>query len=70
MAASRRVPGPFLLDRPYTVTSQVVFVGQSPQTETLWFDTRALDPAGLEVATFRLMLPFMKASSDLNKSQT
>lgn len=59
------VNGPFLLDRPYKITSEVVAVGQSPQTEFLWFDSKASDPDGLEVANFRMMLRFMKASSEL-----
>ena len=59
------VNGPFLLDRPYKITSEVVSVGQSPQTEFFWFDTSAFDPAGLEVVNFRMMLRFMKASSEL-----
>lgn len=59
------VNGPFLLDRPYTVKSEVVSVGQSPQTEYVWFDSSALDPSGLEIVNFRMMLRFMKASSEL-----
>lgn len=59
------VNGPFLLDRPYTVTSEVVAVGHSPQTEFVWHDARARDAGGKEVANFRMMQRFMKASSDL-----
>jgi len=57
------VDGPLLLDRDYAIESEVVCVGQSPQTEYLWFDTRAARPDGSSVATFRMMLRFMKASS-------
>ena len=59
------VNGPFLLNRPYHIDSEVVSVGQSPQTEYLWFDTTARQPDGELVATFRMMLRFMKASSEL-----
>lgn len=59
------VNGPFLLDRPYKVTSEVVAVGQSPQTEFIWHDARALTEAGDEVANFRMQQRFMKASSEL-----
>jgi hypothetical protein len=59
------VAGPFLLNRPYHVDSSVVCVGESPKTEYLWFDTTARTPEGDLVATFRMMLRFMKASSPL-----
>ncbi|HEY5647067.1 MAG TPA: hypothetical protein VIS76_14040, partial [Pseudomonadales bacterium] len=57
------VHGPLLLNRPYLIDSEVVAVGQSPQTEYFWFDTTARRPDGTLVATFRMMLRFMKASS-------
>jgi len=59
------VNGPFLLNRPYHIDSQVVAVGQSPQTEYFWFDSTAQSPDGTLVATFRMMLRFMKSSSPL-----
>lgn len=59
------VDGPLLLDRPYLIDSEVVCVGQSPQTEYFWFDTTARRPDGGLVAVFRMMLRFMKASSPL-----
>lgn len=56
--------GPLLLEHEYRVRSHVVCVGQSPKTEYLWFDTIAGKADGGElVATFRMMLRFMKASS-------
>lgn len=59
------VNGPFLLDRPYTITSELVAVGESPQTEFVWHDAKASDPDGKEIANFRMMQRFMKASSSL-----
>lgn len=56
--------GPVFQDRRYTVTASVVAVSESPKTEALWFDSRAYD-AGRLVATQRMMLRFMKASSPL-----
>ena len=57
--------GPVLLDHLYHLTSEVVAVGQSPQTEYLWFDTVAHDERG-EVASLRMQLRFMKASIQSN----
>lgn len=59
------VNGPLLMNRPYVIDSEVVCVGQSPQTEYFWFDTTARRPDGVLVATFRMMLRFMKSSSPL-----
>jgi hypothetical protein len=59
------VAGPLLMNRTYHVDSEVVCVGQSPRTEYLWFDTTARQPDGELVATFRMQLRFMKASSPL-----
>ncbi len=57
------VNGPMILNRDYHIESHVVNVGQSPKTEYLWFDSKALDVEGNEVANMRMMLRFMKASS-------
>jgi hypothetical protein len=57
--------GPLLLGQPYLIESEVIAVGQSPKTEYVWFDTSARRPDGALVATFRMMLRFMKASSPL-----
>lgn len=60
------INGPILLDRDYRVRAQVVSVGQSPKTEYLWFDSVASTLEGdTPVATMRMMLRFMKASSPL-----
>lgn len=58
------VSGPFLLNQPYHIDSEVVAVGQSPQTEYFWYDTTARRPDGELVANFRMMLRFMKSSSE------
>ena len=59
----RHVHGPMLVDREYTLTSQVVATGETPKTEYLWFETSAADADGRRVAELRMMLRFMKASS-------
>ena len=60
-----QVNGPFFLNRPYVIDAEVISVGQSPQTEYFWFDSTAKTPDGVLVATHRMMLRFMKASSPL-----
>ena len=54
-----------LLDRSYVVSARVAAFGQSPKTEYFWFDSSARDEHGVVVATMRMMLRFMKASSSL-----
>jgi len=58
------INGPVLLDKDYRVTAEVVAVGQSPKTEYFWFDSTAHD-GDTEVASMRMLLRFMKASSPL-----
>ena len=57
--------GPFLLNREYHLTSEVICVGQSPQTEYVWYETQAYDSADRLVATMRMQGRTMKASSPL-----
>jgi len=57
--------GPVLLDRDYRVTGEVAALSQTPKTEVLWFDSRAIDDAGSTVAEMRMMLRQMKQSSPL-----
>ncbi len=57
--------GPIFLDQTYLVTASVTCVGQSPKTEFLWFDALASDAAGRGIASMRMQLRFMKASSAL-----
>jgi hypothetical protein len=63
-----QVKGPVLLGSSYNVQSEVVAVGQSPKTEYCWFDSVATDPDGQKVATMRMLLRWMKASSPLYAS--
>jgi acyl dehydratase len=60
--------GPVFLDSDYRVTGEVVAVSQTPKTEVLWFDSRALDERGEPVAEMRMMLRQMKQSSPLYRN--
>jgi hypothetical protein len=62
--------GPVLLDRDYRVTGEVAAVSQTPRTEVLWFDSRALDDRDEPVVEMRMMLRQMKESSPLYDGQT
>ena len=55
--------GPFLLNRNYRLASEVICVGQSPQTEYVWYETQAFNEAEELVATMRMQGRSMKASS-------
>jgi hypothetical protein len=61
----RHRAGPVFLDRDYEVEGEVVSVGASPRTEFVWYDTRALDSNGGVVASMRMQLRWMTASSPL-----
>jgi hypothetical protein len=56
--------GPLLLGETYRVTAEVVALSESPKTESLWFDSVAM-LGERPVASQRMMLRFMKASSPL-----
>jgi hypothetical protein len=56
--------GPFLLNRNYHLSSKVICVGQSPQTEYVWYETDAFNEAGDLVVTMRMQGRSMKASSE------
>ena len=58
------INGPFLLNRHYRLSSEIICVGQSPQTEYVWYETRAFDQAGAHVASMLMQGRAMKASSD------
>jgi hypothetical protein len=62
-----QLAGPVFLDQKYEVRSEIVALGQSPKTELIWFDSIAADADGRDVASMRMQLRFMKASSDLYK---
>jgi hypothetical protein len=56
--------GPVFIDSRYRVTGEVVALSQTPKSEVLWFDSRALDTAdGTVVAEMRMMLRQLKQSS-------
>lgn len=57
------IEGPFLLERDYHIESHVVCVGQSPQTEYVWYDSTAYSTAGKPVVTLRMQSRVMKSSS-------
>ena len=61
----RHRAGPVFLDREYEVDGEVMAVGASPRTEFVWYDTRALDASAGVVATMRMQLRWMTASSPL-----
>jgi hypothetical protein len=61
----RHLAGPVFLDRDYHVQGEVVAVGESPKTEYAWYDTRAYDDTGTAVASMRMKLRWLKASSPL-----
>jgi hypothetical protein len=55
--------GPFIMNRPYQVKSEVVCVGQSPQTEYVWYESTATNESGDLVATMLIQSRAMKSSS-------
>lgn len=57
------VNGPFLMNRDYHLVSEVVSVGQSPQTEIVWYETKAFDQSGTEVVRLFMQSRVMKASA-------
>jgi hypothetical protein len=60
--------GPVFLDDRYRVTGEVVALSQTPKTEVLWFDSRALGADGTLVAEMRMMLRVLKQSSPRYRS--
>jgi len=61
----RHHAGPVYFGTHYRVEGEVVAVGASPKTEYVWYDTRAFDEKGSLVASMRMQLRWMKASSPL-----
>jgi hypothetical protein len=57
--------GPVLVGQRYHVEGEVVAVGASPKTEYVWYDSRATDDTSRLVASMRMQLRWMKASSPL-----
>jgi hypothetical protein len=60
----QHLAGPVLMERDYTVSGQVLAVGQTPKTEYLWYETVMRD-GSTDIASMLMMLRFMKASSPL-----
>ena len=61
----RNLAGPMLVDTPYAIEGKILAVGQSPKTEFFWFETTATDAEGRQVSAMRMLLRFMKGSSEL-----
>lgn len=57
--------GPVLFGERYRVEGEVAAVGNSSRTEYVWYDTRAHDTDGRLVASMRMQLRWMTASSPL-----
>jgi hypothetical protein len=57
--------GPVRAGVPYRVSGLVAAVGSSPKTEYVWYDSRAFDADGRLIASMRMQLRWMKASSPL-----
>lgn len=57
--------GPFIMGNRYRIECDVVSVGQSPKTETVWYDGHAYDEEGNHIVTLRIQSRAMKASSPL-----
>ena len=55
--------GPLLMNNTYRLESEVICVGQSPQTEYVWYETHAFDARNDRVATLLMQSRVMKASS-------
>jgi hypothetical protein len=56
---------PIVCDVDYTVDGEIIALGQTPKTETVWYDLAARDSRGDLVATTRVLTRFAKASSPL-----
>ena len=57
--------GPFFLNQNYQLQSEVICVGQSPQTEYVWYKTNALDASERTIASMIMQGRTMKASSEV-----
>lgn len=62
--------GPFKLNTAYRLTSEVLCVGQSPQTEYVWYETQAFDEQDKLVVSMIMQGRCMKASSRLYAAGT
>ena len=67
----RNVNGPLLCETAYRAGGTILFAGDTPKTEYVWFDTWAEHPSsGDRVVEMRMMLRFMKASSPVYQEQS
>ena len=65
----RHINGPVFVEHDYEVSGSILAVGQTPKTEYFWYESIMRDPAnGNDVASMIMMLRFMKASSQLWRS--
>jgi hypothetical protein len=55
--------GPFLLNQAYRLESRVLCVGQSPQTEYVWYETEAFNSDNQRVVSMLMQSRVMKVSS-------
>jgi hypothetical protein len=65
----RFAAGPVFLHRSYRVSGEVTALSETPKTEVLWFDSRALGENGVLVAEMRMMVRQMKQASPLYQEQ-
>ena len=62
----RHFAGPVFADHDYDVSGKILTIGETPQTEYLWYETLLREPEqSKDVASMLMMLRFMKASSPL-----
>ena len=60
----RHVNGPLRVDEEYRVSARLLAIGESPKTEYAWFDSAADDASSTRIAEMRMLLRWMKASSE------
>jgi hypothetical protein len=60
----RHVTGPIMKGRDYTCSGELVYAGETPKSEYIWYRSMLHDH-GTDVAEMTMMLRFMKASSPL-----
>lgn len=63
----RNVNGPILVDVPYKVYGEVIYIGVTSKTEFYWYDSFLDDADGKRIAEMRKMIRVMKSSSELWK---
>jgi len=61
----RNINGPIMVDIPYRVYGEVVYIGVTAKTEFYWYDSFLDDLGGKRIAEMRKMIRVMKSSSAL-----